>query len=182
MTPQRNNVTDSAPTVKLSQHAFQNEENDGLEEVWPSLKSGNVEFGFDGEDPVEQSSRGRPVRLKAPHKVLDESEVRIEKAVHAKHRRNGHLRELRKRRNYAQDLISSPSVQVAEVESGITRYEEAFRNFVASHDNSVSFEADEEKKQLIIDSYDNEREREVKFGDTCESMEGGEEQSSDLPI
>ena len=89
---------------------------------------------------------------------MDESDVRGKKAVHAKHRRNGHLGELRTRRNYVQDLISSPSMQVAEVESGITRYEEAFRNFVASHDNSPSFEADEEKKQLIIDSYDNEQE------------------------
>ena len=44
------------------------------------------------------------------------------------------------------------------MEAEICRNEEAFRKFVASHDNYFGFEGDEEKKQFIIDIYQNERE------------------------
>lgn len=47
-----------------------------------------MEFGFYGEDPVEQGSSSRPVRLREPNKRIDELEVRVEKAVHAKRQRN----------------------------------------------------------------------------------------------
>ena len=55
-------------------------------------------------------------------------------------------------------MILSPSTQISEVEAEICRNEEAFRKFVASHDNYFGFEGDEEKKQFIIDIYQNERE------------------------
>ena len=55
-----------------------------------------MEFGFYGEDPVEQGSSSRPVRLREPNKRIDELEVRVEKAVHARRQRNWYLGELRK--------------------------------------------------------------------------------------
>ena len=163
VTPRKENVPDSAPTEKPPQRTFQGDENGGLEQVGPSLASANVEFGFYGEDPVEESSSSRPVRLREPNKRLDELEVRVEKAVHAKRQRNWYLGELRKRRNCVQELILSPSTQINGVEAEICRYEEAFRNFVVSHDNYFSFEDDEEKKQFIIDSYQNEREMKLQL-------------------
>lgn len=163
VTPQKENVPDSASTEKSPQRTFQGNENGGLEQVGPSLTSGNVEFSFYSEDPVEQGSSSRPVRLREPNKRIDELEVRVEKAVHAKRQRNWYLGELRKRRNRVQESILSPSTQISGVEAEICRYEEAFRNFVVSHDNYFSFEDDEEKKQLIIDSYQNEREMKLQL-------------------
>lgn len=62
VTPQKENVPDSASTEKSPQRTFQGDGNGGLEQVGPSLTSGNVEFGFYGEDPVGQGSSSRPVR------------------------------------------------------------------------------------------------------------------------
>lgn len=156
--PQKENVADSAPTEKLPEDTFKDDENGGLEQVGPPLTSGNVEFGFYGEDSVEQGNSSKPVRLKEPKKRLDELEVRVEKALRAKRQQNWYFRELRKRRNCVQELILSHSTPISGVESEIYRYEEAFRNFVSSHDNYFSFEDDEEKKQFIVNSYQNERE------------------------
>ena len=83
---------------------------------------------------------------------MNEEEVRVEKALPAKHQRNGHLGELRKRQNCVQELITSPSVQEDELESVLTRYEEAFHKFVSSPDNHLLFEDDEKKRELMIDS------------------------------
>ena len=123
VTPQKENVPDSASTEKSPQRTFQGDENGGLEQVGPSLTSGNVEFGFYGEDPVEQGSSSRPVRLREPNKRIDELEVRVEKAVHAKRQRNWYLGELRKRRNCVQELILSPSTQISGVEAEICSYQ-----------------------------------------------------------
>ena len=75
VTPQKENVPDSASTEKSPQRTFQGDENGGLEQVGPSLTSGNVEFGFYGEDPVEQGSSSRPVRLREPNKRIDETYI-----------------------------------------------------------------------------------------------------------
>ena len=112
-----------ASTEKSPHRTFQGDENGGLEQVGPSLTSGNVEFGFYGEDPVEQGSSSRPVRLREPNKRIDELEVRVEKAVHAKRQRNWYLGELRKRRNCVQELILSPSTQISGVEAEICSYQ-----------------------------------------------------------
>jgi len=42
-------------------------------------------------------------------------------------------------------LFASPDAQVNKVEDGIARYEEAFHNFVSSHDNYLLYEEDEER-------------------------------------
>ena len=84
-------------------------------------------------------------------------EARVDKVLQAKHQRSGHLGELRKLRNYVQDLIESTITREAELEDAFARYEEAFHNFVDSHDNYLRFEEDVEKKELMIDSYENQR-------------------------
>ena len=56
-----------------------------------------------------------------------------------------------------QDLIEGSRVQEAELEDALARYEEAFHNFVDSHDNHLLFEDDVEKRDLMIDSYENQR-------------------------
>ena len=113
VTPLKENVPDSAPTEKSPQHTFQGDENGGLEQVRPSLTSGNVEFSFYGEDPVEQGSSSGPVRLRELNKRIDELEIRVEKAVYAKRQQNWYLGELRTRRNCVQELILSPSTQMS---------------------------------------------------------------------
>ena len=109
------------------------------------------------EHPEAPSGISRPTRTKVPSKTLNEEEVNAERAVHAKHQRAGHLGELRKRRNVVQDLITGPGVQLTEVEDAVERYEEAFHNFVSSHENCLRYEVDEEMRALMIDSYDNQR-------------------------
>jgi len=52
---------------------------------------------------------------------------------------------------------------VNEVEDGVARYEEAFHNFVSSHDNYLLYEEDEERRVLMIDSYDNQRDMKVQL-------------------
>ena len=56
-----------------------------------------------------------------------------------------------------EDLITGPGVQLSEVEDAVERYEEAFHNFVSSHENCLRYEVDEEMRALMIDSYDNQR-------------------------
>ena len=91
--------------------------------------------------------------------------MRAERAQHAKHQRSGHLGELRKRRIYLQEVMKSPIVQVMEVENGLARYEEAFHKFVSSHDVYKSNEDDEEKRELMIDNYESQRDVKLQLED-----------------
>ena len=138
-------------------NTFQSDKNGGDMESRPSLAERNVVGGPVVEHPEAPSGISRPTRTNVPSKTLNEEEVNDERAVHAKHQRAGHLRELRKRRNVVQDLITGPGVQLPEVEDAVERYEEAFHNFVSSHENCLRYEVDEEMRALMIDSYDNQR-------------------------
>jgi len=115
--------TDLTSAAKLSQvNTLQSDKNAGILEVWPSLAIENVDNGFDDEEPRKSSVTGKPSRLRAPNKTVNEEEVRVEKGLEAKHHRSSHLGELLKHRNCMQDLIMSPSVQEAELEIVLTRY------------------------------------------------------------
>ena len=116
-------------------NTFQSEKNGGDMELRPSLAEQNVAGGPVVEHPEAPSGISRPTRTKVPSKTLHEEEVNAERAVHAKHQRAGHLGELRKRRKVVQDLITGPGVHLPEVEDAVERYEEAFHNFVSSHEN-----------------------------------------------
>lgn len=56
-----------------------------------------------------------------------------------------------------QDLFKNPGIKATEEEESVAMYEEAFRNFVSSHDNYLRYEDDEEKIALTYDSYDSQR-------------------------
>ena len=138
-------------------NTFQSEKNGGDMELRPSLAEQNVAGGPVVEHPEAPSGISRPTRTQVPSKTLNEEEVNAERAVHAKHQRAGHVGELGKRRKVVQDLITGPGVHLSEVEDAVERYEEAFRNFVSSHENYLRYEVDEEMRALTIDSYDNQR-------------------------
>ena len=98
--------TDLMPASKSPQvNTLQRDENGRISEAWPSLAIENVDIGFDDEDPRESGVTGKPSRLRAPSKTVNEEEVRVEKALQAKYQRSGHLGELRRRRNCVQYLI-----------------------------------------------------------------------------
>ena len=59
-------------------------------------------------------------------------------------------------------MIESTSTQEAELEDALARYEDTFHNFVDSHDNYLCFEDDVEKRELMIDSYENQRDLKLK--------------------
>ena len=89
-------TTDSTSAEKSPQvNTFQSDENGGIMEVQPSLAIVNVDIGFYDENSREISDTGRPIWLKAPSKLVNE-EIRVEKALQAKHERSGHLGDLRK--------------------------------------------------------------------------------------
>lgn len=50
-----------------------------------------------------------------------------------------------------------------KVEDGVTRYGEVFHNFVSNHDNYLLYEQDEERRVLMIDSYDNQRDMKLQL-------------------
>ena len=138
-------------------NTFQSDKNGGDTESQPSLAEVNVAGGPVVEHPEAPSGISRPTTTKVPSKTLNKEEVNAEIAVHVKHQRAGHLGELWKRRNVVQDLITGPGVQLTEVEDAVERYEDAFHNFVSSHENCLRYEVDEEMRALMIDSYDNQR-------------------------
>ena len=107
------NVAEQAKSSNA--HTFQSDKSGGNGYLLPSLAEGNVDGGFVDENPQASSEISRPARTKAPNKMLNE-EMNAEKAVHAKRQRAGHIGELRKRRNYLQELITSPEARVNEVE------------------------------------------------------------------
>ena len=112
-------ITNSTSAEKSPRvNTFQSDEKGGNMEVRPSLAIENVDIGFYAENSREISDTGRPMRLKAPNKMVNE-EARVEKALQAKHQKSSHLGELRKRRNYVQDLIESTSTQEAELEDAL---------------------------------------------------------------
>ena len=150
------------PAISSNVHTFQSDESGGNGNLWPSLAEGNVDRGFIDEIPRTSSGISRPTRTKESNKMLNEG-VNAEKAVHAKHQRAGHVGELRKRRNRVQELLTTPGAQVKEVEDSVARYEQAFHNFVSSHDNFLLYEEDEERKALMIDSYDNQRDMKLQL-------------------
>ena len=62
-----------------------------------------------------------------------------------------------------QDLITGPGVQLPEVEDTIERYEEAFHNFVSSHERYLRYQVDREMTALMIESYDNQRDMKLQL-------------------
>ena len=62
-----------------------------------------------------------------------------------------------------QDLITGPGVQLPKVEDAVERYEEAFHNFVSSHENYLRYEVDGEMRALMTDSYDNQRDMKLQL-------------------
>ena len=117
-------TTNSTSEEKLKRIDLrQSRVNGGIMEVRPSLAIENVDIGFHDKNLQEISATGRPIRLKAPNKMVNK-EAQVEEALQAKHQRSGHLGELRKRRNYVQDLTESTSNQEAELEDALARYEE----------------------------------------------------------
>ena len=63
-----------------------------------------------------------------------------------------------------QDLLASPNVEVKEVEKRVSRYKKAFHNFVCSHDNYLLYQDDEEKKESLPDSCNNQKEIKLQLG------------------
>lgn len=61
-----------------------------------------------------------------------------------------------------QYLITN-GVQIPEVGylGAVKRYEEAFHNFVSSHENYLRYEVGEEMRALMIDSYDDQRDKKL---------------------
>lgn len=133
------------------------DKNGGEEDVRPSLTRVNTETGSTYEDPEAPIETCRPSRTKTYNKTLSEEEVRAERAIQEKYQRSGYLGELRKRLNHVHERMENPSVQAVEVNESLSRYEESFRKFVISHEAYMKYEDDDEKRKLMTDSYNDQR-------------------------
>lgn len=127
-------------------------ENGGKKVTWPSLTQ--YLDGFGGE-PREPEVR-RSARVKAAKKSEEEGVI-AERAVYCRRSRSGHLGELRKNWNRVQELMKSPEVDVITLEDSVRKYNEAFRKFVDAHEVCMEIEDDEERRALLVDSYENQR-------------------------
>ena len=83
--------------------------------------------------------------------------METEKANEARRRRSAYLGNVRKLWKQIQDLFNREILDPEELESCIRRYNESFRNFSETHEVCIQLEVDEEKKALMIDSYNNQR-------------------------
>ena len=54
-------------------------------------------------------------------------------------------------------------IDATELEGGVHKYNEAFRKFVDAHEVCMQYEDDEEKKVLLIDSYNNQRDMKLQL-------------------
>lgn len=120
--------------------------NVGKRVEWPSLSEKDDDICF------KEPRLTREIRFNTR---LSEEEVRAEKAVESKHRRSGHLGELRKRASRLQNSLKNPEVIVGDLE--VEEYNAAFRRFVDIHEVCMNLEDDEEKKVLMTDSYENQK-------------------------
>ena len=77
-----------------------------------------------------------------------------------------------------QDFFKNPGIKATE-EGSVAMYEEAFRNFVSSHDNYLRYEDDEEKIALTYDIYDSQRD--MKFQLDIWRVNGGRKREKEGP-
>ena len=78
-----------------------------------------------------------------------------------------------------QDLFKNPGIKATEDEGSFAMYEEAFRNFVSSHENCLRYEDDEEKIALTYDIYDSQRD--MKFQLDIWRVNGGRKREKEGP-
>ena len=130
-----------------------NVENGGKRVTWPSLTQ--YLDGFGGE--LREPNVRRSARVIREVKKSDEEGAVAERAIHCRHSRSGHLGELRKNWNRVQELMKSPEVDVMTLEDSVRKYNEAFRKFMDAHEVCMEIEDDEERRELLVDSYETQR-------------------------
>ena len=128
-------------------------ENGGKRVTWPSLTQ--YLDGFGGE--LREPNVRRSARVIREVKKSDEEGVVAERAIHCRRSRSGHLGELRKNWNRVQELMKSPEVDVITLEDSVRKYNEAFRKFVDAHEVCMEIEDDEERRELLVDGYETQR-------------------------
>ena len=62
-----------------------------------------------------------------------------------------------------QQLLKDFDAKPEEVKAGKERYESAFHKFVNSHENYMKYEKDEERKELMTDNYNGQRDMKLQL-------------------
>ena len=78
-------------------------------------------------------------------------------AVNAKHERSRCMDESRRELSMSQQLTKDFETKPEEVNARKDRYEQTFHKFVISHENYMQHEDDIEKKDLMTDNYNDQR-------------------------
>ena len=109
---------------------------------------------------VDSSECNITSRQRVPSKLLDSEEVRIERAIDLKVKRAGHLGDVRKRLKFFQGLLFEHMSEQGVIQV-VMDYEGKIHKSVDVHETYLTFEDDEEMRNVANESY--KKEKECKF-------------------
>jgi chromosome segregation ATPase len=87
----------------------------------------------------------------------EETNIFFEETVAAKQERSECLRELQEELSKLQQLLKDFESSPQETKEAKDRYEKAFHKFVISHANYMKYGRDAERRELMTDNYNNQR-------------------------
>ena len=125
--------------------------NVGKRVEWPSLSDKDKDICLEGQQLT------RPSREKQFNRRLCEDEARVEKALAFRRSRSGYLGNLRKHANRLKELMEDLQVSDSVIEDEVKGCNEAFCKFVDAHETCMQYEDDEERRLLMSDSYETQR-------------------------
>ncbi|CAB4042058.1 Hypothetical predicted protein, partial [Paramuricea clavata] len=125
----------------------------------PLLNTETVIVGTNEADVVEirEESDSNEPKQRNYDELTHDKELRFEMAVNAKHERSICMEEFRRELSMLQHLTKDFETKPEEVNARRDRYEQTFHKFVISHENYMQHEDDIEKKDLMTDNYNDQR-------------------------
>ncbi|CAB3984662.1 Hypothetical predicted protein [Paramuricea clavata] len=93
---------------------------------------------------------------------LDEQNIRRERALQLRRQRAGHLGDVRNKFSAVKELLNEDT-NIEVLNREVENYERAFCKFVDIHEQYLTFEDDETKNSLQIESYEKSQ-RDLKYG------------------
>ena len=136
------------------------EKDNGNEVDRPLLNTGKGEVGANDtsvEEIHKEPDSSKPFQGEDKNESANQGKLHLEQVVTANFERSRCMKEFRKELSELHQLTKDFDAKPEEVNTRKDRYVEAFHKFVSSHENYMQCENDTEKRDLMSDNYNDQR-------------------------
>ena len=137
----------------------------------PLLNTGKDEVGANDtsvEEIHKEPDISKPCQGEDKNESANKGKLHLEQVVTANLERSRCMKEFRKELSELQQLTKDFDPKPEEVNTRKDRYVEAFHKFVSSHENYMQCENGTEKRDLMFDNYNDQRDVKLQLDDTVD--------------